>query len=82
MVDSINPSGQVSGIQPVKNNSPKNQETKENEKSSAPVDEVNISKEALDLAQAEKAAKEVAATLSSDENYSLSNDQERLSTLI
>lgn len=83
MVDSINSSGQVQGIQSAKSSSPKDQDVKDSEKKQpAPVDDVQISKEAIDLAEAEKAAKDVASSLSSDANATLSADQERLSTLI
>ena len=83
MVDSINPSGQVQGIQSAKSSSSKDQDVKDSEKKQpAPVDDVQISKEAIDLVEAEKAAKDIASSLSSDANATLSADQERLSTLI
>lgn len=80
MVDSINPVGQAQSIQSVENSSSKQDEVKKVE-SSAPVDDVQISEEAINLAQAEQAARDVAASLSNNQDVTLSNDNGRLNTL-
>lgn len=81
MVDSINPAGSGQPIQ----NTRKAQETQKafekEESRSGPVDEVKISEEALNLSQAEAAAKDVSVALTRDPGATLSADQERLSTL-
>ncbi len=82
MVDSINSVGQIQNIQSVKSNTQKNKDTSETENASAPVDAVEISEEALNLAQVEKAAAEAASSLSSDGSLSLSVDPERLNALV
>jgi hypothetical protein len=82
MVDSVNSSGHIQSLQSIKSSSQKNQDNKQAEKSSAPVDDVQISEEALNIAQAENAAKEASSALTNDQSIALSSDQERLNALV
>lgn len=84
MVDSINPAGQIQNIQSTKSTAQKAQETRggTTQASSEPVDEVQISQEALSFAQAEDALKNAASALASDNSLTLSNDVERLNALV
>jgi len=84
MVESIHGAGPVQGIttggkEPLKNK----QEAKERDElsGSEPVDRVEISKEALSLAQAEESAEEARDALREDQTQTLSNDEERLDDL-
>lgn len=80
MVDKINPLSQVQNLPQVsKAQKPSNEHKSEKTQS---VDEVVISKEALNLSQIEDAAKQAAQKLADDETSTLSNDIERLSILI
>ena len=83
MVDSVNSSGHIQSLQSIKTSSQKNQDSsKQAEKSNVPVDDVQISEEALNIAQAEKAAKEASSFISNDQSVTLSSDQERLNALV
>lgn len=82
MVDSINPAGQIQNTQSVRSNAQKNQEAKSSDVSSAnPVDDVQISQEALSIAQAQEALSNVTSQLSSQTDLTLSDDVKRLDSL-
>lgn len=83
MVDSVNNSGNsqnVSQVNRTQNN--RNSETRRSEGGTAPQDEVQISDEALSLAEAERTASETRTILEEQLDEVLSNDRERLNTLI
>ena len=87
MVDSIGSGGQIpkfqssEGIQ--KTSDKKGAKSADGAQSaSRSGDSVQISEEALSLANAQKAAEDIAAQISQDNTQTLSSDQERLSTLI
>ena len=83
MVDSINPSGSIQNTQAVKSTTSKQSDSQKSEKSSASsVDEVQISEEALTLAQVEQAARDASGILANDALASLSNDAEKLNALV
>tara|TARA_R110002072_G_scaffold242092_1_gene400882 strand:- start:855 stop:1106 length:252 start_codon:yes stop_codon:yes gene_type:complete len=83
MVDLINPIGQAQQTQSVKNTVSKQNEAKDTQKSpSSPVDQIALSEEALNLAQAEKSARDIASQLGGDNSISLSTDIERLNALV
>lgn len=82
MVDSIGPVGQAQGVQSIKNIQDRAQEKSGVSESSAPVDAVQISDEALSLAQVERAAQDAGTALQNDSSATLSNDQERLNALV
>ncbi len=82
MVDKINPLNQLQNLQQTANKSHKSAAEQKTEGSYNVVDEVVISKAALDHAQVENTAKQASAQLSSDEKATLSSDIERLSALI
>ena len=83
MVDSINPLNQIQNISSA-NNARKTSETEKSDetRSSAPVDEVSLSEDALSLSQAEEAAKRAAEQLANDESLTLSSDEDRLNKLV
>lgn len=87
MVDSIGSGGQTPKIQSSENlqktSDKKGTKSSDGAQSaSRSSDSVQISEEALTLANAQKAAEDVAAQVSQDNTQTLSSDQERLSTLI
>ena len=82
MVDSINPVGPLQNTQSVKSNAQKNKDSAEaTQSSSSPVDEVEISQEALNIAQAEQAASSISSALQENPNETLSADADRLNAL-
>ncbi len=81
MVDSVNSVGQAQSLQSVSKPSASKQGDVKKADTRAPLDKVQISSEALDLAQAEQAAKDVAATLSYRAEATLSDDNARLNAL-
>ena len=82
MVDSINPVGQLQNTQSVRSNAQKNKDSAEaTQSSSSPVDEVEISQEALNIAQAEQAASSISSALQENLNETLSADADRLNAL-
>lgn len=84
MVDSIGSSGNSQNVS--QTNRTQNQRTKEaqgsNATSSAPQDEVQLSDEAISLAEAEQTAAETRTILEQQLDEALSNDRDRLDTLI
>ncbi len=81
MVDSINPAGSGQPIQNTRKTQEAQKASEKQETRSGPVDEVKISEEALNLSQAEAAAKDVGTVLANNSGATLSADQQRLSTL-
>ena len=82
MVDSINPVGPLQNTQSVKSNAQKNKDSAEaTQSSSSHVDEVEISQEALNIAQAEQAASSISSALQENLNETLSADADRLNAL-
>ncbi|MCL4677236.1 MAG: hypothetical protein KJ017_01430 [Alphaproteobacteria bacterium] len=81
MVDSINPAGSGQPIQNTRKTQETQKASEKQETRSGPVDEVKISEEALNLSQAEAAAKDVGTFLANNSGATLSADQQRLSTL-
>ena len=83
MVDSINPTGPVQGVNNIKkSNETLKQVRADGAASSDPVDDVSISDEALSLVQAEQAANQVREALANDTEQVLSADIERLNALV
>jgi len=80
MVDSINPLGQAQSILSTVKSS--NVKVKDQPETTLIVDDLVISEEALNLSQAEIAAKKVSQELSRDREFVLSSDIDRLKQLI
>ena len=81
MVDPINPSNQIKQLQTI-SKSPSVSERDVKKASSAPVDEVSLSDEAISLTDAETKAAQVRDQLTQQDNLTLSGDIKRLSQLI
>ncbi len=82
MVDKINPLGQVPNAQKVRIVQKQHEEADTKNTVTPNVDKVEISEEALSLAKAENAARQVSEQLSSDVGAALTNDTARLNALI
>ncbi len=83
MVDSINSTNQIKSILPIDKSKGSSDQYKTDEvKPSKIVDEVNISEEALKLAQIEKTAEQASQQLSSDNSATLSDNLESLNKLV
>lgn len=81
MVDSISSVGQVGSVTATNNKIQKQSDLEKSEDAKI-VDEVSVSKEALELAEIEQIAKDVASDIVDDKTATLSGDVEKLSILL
>ena len=81
MVDSISSVGQVGSVTATNNKIQKQSDLEKSEDAKI-VDEVSVSKEALELAEIEQIAKDVASDIVDDKMATLSGDVEKLSILL
>ncbi len=83
MVDSIGTSGQTQNAAQTSQVKKRGDVSKVSDASgSSQADTVNISSDALDLVQAQEAARAIANQLSDDQSVTLTSDPERLNALI
>ncbi len=83
MVDSISSAGQSQNILSIDKSKSSSQKQKSEEvERGAPVDEVEISKEAKELAQIEKQAQQASEQLSSEPTATLSSNLDSLNKLV
>lgn len=82
MVDSIGPTGNTQNLNQIDaTKRARESKTEEARESREARDTVEISEEAINLAQAEQVAKEAAQALAENEGITLSSDQNRLNEL-